>query len=1052
MKTVFDDELKFEAALIEVLKTKGWEPEVLKYKTEEDLIQNWADILFENNRSVDRLGDYPLTRSEMQQILDNIQALKTPLALNGFINGKTTSIVRDNPDDKEHLGKAVSLKIYDRDEIAAGQSRYQIAEQPIFSRKSPVLRDRRGDLMLLINGMPVIHVELKKSGVSVEEACYQIQKYSNEHIFTGLFSLVQVFVAMTPEETVYFANPGTEGKFNQDYFFHWADFNNDPINDWDLVAERLLSIPMAHQMIGFYTVADTTDGVLKIMRSYQYYAANAISDVVAKTDWDRVNPLGGFIFHATGSGKTLSSFKSAQLIANSQNADKVIFLMDRIELGTQSLRDYRGFADDNESVQATEDTDVLIAKLKSDDINKTLIVTSIQKMSRIYEEGFSANANDLKKIRAKRMVFIVDECHRSTFGDMLSRIKTTFPEAIFFGFTGTPIKDENQKHMNTTADIFGNELHRYSIAHGLRDKNVLGFDTTKVITFNDLHVRQKVALHRAKVSSVSDLSKDGMERNKAVYDHYMNPSKVKMSSVFIDSDGNEQHGIEYYVSSTEYMEAEHKKGVVDDIVKYFPILSYGGKFHAIFATSSIPEAISYYEMLKDACPELKTAIMVDEHDDNSERASYKVEGLAKALKEYNEQYGQKFSLANYDSYKRDVAARLAHKDPYLAVHKTPDQQIDILIVVNQMLTGYDSKWINTLYLDKVLEYESIIQAFSRTNRLFGEDKPFGIIRYYRKPHTMEDNIRKAVKLYAGDDELAIFVDKLEINLKYINDVFRVISEIFRNAGVDDFSTLPSGKEEQKKFAKQFAELNKYLIAAKIQGFTWDKSEYYFEELGVTVAITEEIYLSLVARMKELSVNGGGGGLGGVPFGLKGSVSVVTSDTIDTDYMNSRFEKYRKALEVGNAEDVEKALVEVHSSFAMLSKEEQKYADIFLKDIQRGDIKIEHGKTLRDYITEYQAASNNTQIHRLAELLGLNEDDLRALIESRPTEANINEYGKFDKVKESFDKKKTREFLEKLLGCTLSPFEVKLEFDKFLRKVVLEYDNGILNAILPKEGD
>lgn len=1051
MKTVFDDELKFETALVEVLKTKGWETEVLKYKTEEELIQNWADILFENNRSVDRLGDYPLTRTEMQQILDNIHELKTPLALNGFINGKTTSIVRDNADDKEHLGKAVSLKIYDRDEIAAGQSRYQIVEQPIFSRKSPVLRDRRGDLMLLINGMPVIHIELKKSGISVEEACNQIQKYSNEHIFTGLFSLVQVFVAMTPEETLYFANPGTEGKFNQDYFFHWADFNNDPINDWDLVAERLLSIPIAHQMIGFYTVADTTDGVLKILRSYQYYASNAISDVVAKTDWDRVNPLGGFIFHTTGSGKTLSSFKSAQLIANSQNADKVIFLMDRIELGTQSLRDYRGFADDDESVQATEDTDVLVAKLKSDDINKTLIVTSIQKMSRIYDEGFSANTSDLKKIRAKRMVFIVDECHRSTFGDMLSRIKNTFPEAIFFGFTGTPIKDENQKNLNTTADIFGKELHRYSIAHGMRDKNVLGFDTIKVLTFNDLEVRQKVALHKAKVSTVGELSQPGMEKNKAVYDRFMNPAKVKMNSVFIDADGNEQHGIEYYVPAAEYMEAEHKNGVVNDIVQYFPILSYGSKFHAIFATNSIPEAIGYYETLKVACPELKTAIMVDEHDDNSERAVYKIEGLAKALTDYNERYGQKFSLSNYGSYKKDVAARLAHKAPYLAIHKTPEQQLDILIVVNQMLTGYDSKWINTLYLDKVLEYESIIQAFSRTNRLFGEEKPFGIIRYYRKPYTMEDNIRKAVKLYAGDDELAIFVDKLADNLNYINNVFDLISDIFKNSGIDNFSKLPVGKEEQKKFAKQFSELNKYLVAAKIQGFTWDKQVYYFGENTITVTITEEIYIALVARMKELS-SGGIGGLGGVPFGLKGSVSVVTSDTIDTEYMNSRFEKYRKALEVGNEEDVKKALDEIHRSFAMLSKKEQIFADIFLKDIQRGDVKIEYGKTLRDYITEYQAKSNNTQIHRLAEVFGLNEMDLRTLIANRPTEANINEYGRFDKVKESYDREKAKEFLEKILGRTLAPFEVKMEFDILLRKIVLEYDNGILNTILAKEGE
>lgn len=210
-----------------------------------------------------------------------------------------------------HLGKEISLKIYDRLEIAAGESRYQIVQQPKFPTKSKILNDRRGDLMLLINGMPLIHIELKKSGIPVSQACHQIKKYAHEGIFTGLFSLVQIFVAMNPEETVYFANPGPEGHFNPDYYFHWADFNNEPINDWKRVTSTLLSIPMAHQLIGFYTVADNSDGVLKVMRSYQYFAANAISDKVAKTKWSEGNQLGGYIWHTTGSGKTMTSFKSA---------------------------------------------------------------------------------------------------------------------------------------------------------------------------------------------------------------------------------------------------------------------------------------------------------------------------------------------------------------------------------------------------------------------------------------------------------------------------------------------------------------------------------------------------------------------------------------------------------------------------------------------------------------------------------------------------------------------------------------------------------------------
>ncbi len=322
----FQDEAAFESALINLLTTKyGWEPEILRYKTEEDLIQNWANILFENNRNVDRLNDVPLTASEMQQILDQINVLRTPLRLNSFINGKTVSVKLDNPADILHLGKEVSLKIYDRKEIAAGQSRYQIAEQPVFKARSYILPDRRGDYMLLINGMPVIHCELKRTGVSVSQACNQIEKYTHEGVFTGLFSLVQIFIAMEPNETVYFANPGPEGKFNKDFFFHWADANNEPLNGWKDIAERLLSIPMAHQLIGFYTVADDTDGILKVMRSYQYYAASRITSRVAMRRWDEKDQLGGYIWHTTGSGKTLTSFKSAQLIADSRMRTRLYF-------------------------------------------------------------------------------------------------------------------------------------------------------------------------------------------------------------------------------------------------------------------------------------------------------------------------------------------------------------------------------------------------------------------------------------------------------------------------------------------------------------------------------------------------------------------------------------------------------------------------------------------------------------------------------------------------------------------------------------------------------
>jgi len=364
---IFDKETDFEEAVIGVLVERGWESEVIRHPSEADLLKNWADILFNNNRQRNCLNECPLTDGEMQQIMEQIINLRTPLKLNGFINGRSVSITRDNPDDDLHFGKEVSLKIYDRQEIAYGESRYQIVQQPHFNTKSPILNNRRGDLMLLINGMPVIHIELKRSNTPVSDACNQIIKYSHEGVFRGIFSLIQVFVAMEPEETVYFANPGEDGVFNPAFFFHWADFDNVPINQWDKVTSGLLNIPMAHMLIGFYTIADTEDNLLKVMRSYQYYAAIGIADRVTKRNWKEDTPetqRGGHVWHTTGSGKTMTSFKSAQLIASSHDADKVIFLVDRKELGIQSLKEYRSFASETESVQATENTDILISKLK----------------------------------------------------------------------------------------------------------------------------------------------------------------------------------------------------------------------------------------------------------------------------------------------------------------------------------------------------------------------------------------------------------------------------------------------------------------------------------------------------------------------------------------------------------------------------------------------------------------------------------------------------------------------------------------------------------------
>lgn len=1016
--TTFDKEEDFENAFITLLKSCGWEKEVIKYPTENDLIKNWANILYNNNRDKDKLGDYPLTETEMAQIIEQITTLRTPFSLNSFINGGTVAIKRDNPDDKLHLGKEVSLHIYDRHEIAGGKSRYQIVEQPKFAAPSSIFPTRRGDVMLLINGMPVFHIELKKSGIPLSKACNQIKKYSEQGIFTGLFSLVQIFIAMTPEDAVYYTNPGIDGKFNEDFYFHWANFDNAPIKNWYEFTQNLLYIPMAHQLIGFYTVADSKDGILKVLRSYQYYAVSAISNVVAQNKWDEKKQRGGYIWHTTGSGKTLTSFKAADLIAKSQDADKVVFLVDRKELDEQSYKHYQDFADDENDIQKTESTDILRGKLLSNSSFDTLIVTSIQKMSRIFEDGSRRMQRDIEKINDKRIVFIVDECHRDTFGDMMSVVKETFPNALFFGFSGTPIQEENAKKGCTSADVFGNELHRYTIGDGIRDKNVLAFDPYMVETFKSKDLRRQVALEKAHAKTQEEAISD-KSKSKTYY-YYLND--VPMIS------------IEKEIPSSQYKTDEHINAVVKNIVDEYADRSHGRKFHSIFATSSIPEAIVYYRRLKKAAPHLNITVLVDPSDNNTPTSYEKMVGLAEVIEDYNALFNQTYSIPTYGKMKTDVSLRLSHEGPYKGIEKTPDKQVDILIVVNQMLTGFDSKWVNVLYLDKIMQQETIIQAFSRTNRIFGEDKPVGTIYYYRYPYTMKANIEEAVKIYAGDKAFMVFVDKLDKNLKLFNDTYLEIKHLFESEGIADFMHLPEDMSVKAKFALLFNTLSKLLEMIKVQGFTWKKAA----KGEFSVDITEEIYYILLQRYKELLVPVGPGPGPEPPYDISSYITEIGTGKIDADYINSRFEKYLKLKNrTGESQEiVASALQEVYKSFAMLSEEEQKYANIFIKDVQMGNVEPEEGKTMKDYIAEYMRRAKDDQIFRFAEQFGLDDTLLREMMSLHLNEENINEFGRFDKLKASANMNKVKEYFETSTGEKLSIFKARSKFDNLLRHFII----------------
>ena len=1069
---MYTSELQFEADFIYSLQQNGWTDGVLKNPTEKDLLDNWAKILFENNRHQDRLSDYPLTDTEMQQVIDKINELKYPIKLNGFINGRTISIIRDNPNDILHKGKEISLKIYDRQEIAAGQSRYQIAEQPIFNKNNPILNDRRGDVMLLINGMPLFHIELKRSNVDIKQATNQIEKYSHEGIYNkGIYQLVQVFVAMTPDETLYFANPGPEGKFNPSFYFHWEDFNNELINNWKDITRTLLSIPMAHQMIGFYTVADDTDNVLKVMRSYQYYAANKISDVVAKIDWTNPNTRGGYIWHTTGSGKTMTSFKSAQLIANSKDADKVIFLMDRIELGTQSLDEYQNFADNKEDVSGTVDTKDLITQLKDD--KNVLIVTSIQKMS-VIKRLMGIYTHDLELINKKRIVFIVDECHRDTFGTMMSTIKETFPKAVFFGFTGTPVFDENKKKMSVTSDVFGNELHRYVIADGIRDDNVLAFDMKKVLTFKDNDLRRAVALEKCKSKTEDEALSDPSKSE--IYYKFMN--ELPMAG-YDDESGNYIKGIEDYIPKAQYNNPIHREKVVDSILENWKLISHNNEFSGILATSSIPEAIEYYRLLKSkgAFDLFKFTILVDPSIDNNDGAIFKEDGLVEIIEDYNNIYEHNFSLSTANSLKKDISNRLAHKKPYANIQEK--DKLGLLIVVDQMLTGFDSKWLNVLYMDKVIQYESVIQAISRTNRIYNRNtKPFGIIKYFRKPYTMERNIEKAIKLYSGDKPFQLYVPKLYENISQMNYYYKQLEDLFESEEIENFTTLPKDNESKRKFVKLYNEFNKYLCAARIQGYipkdlnevniiskkeeildnedlsTNEKEELsqeiYEDNMILHSPITQSSLDALLQRYKDASKETNVNGNTEIPYDIDGSLIEIDDGKIDDDYINSKFTKYLKILKQDNRsqEEIELALNNLHKSFASLPQDKQKYANMLIHDIESGDLIIDDNKSFMDYVTQYESNAENDQIKKLSVAFGIDENKLRNLMKLSITAHNLNEYGRFDELLKTINIEQARESLQKIYNKEIAIWEANIKVADILRKFILQggFD---LNSLVEK---
>lgn len=1030
-------ELNFEADLIELLQSVGWKDGLLKNVDENALIENWRQILNTNNKA--KLNGVELSNNEIMQIMDCVRSkCNTPVKANIFINGKDICITRDGDSkDKEHAGKEVYLEVFDPVEIAGGKSKYQIVEQIDYHTPSQY-NDRRGDVMLLINGIPVIHLELKASGVSVTEASNQIKKYAKEGVWTGLFSLIQVFFAMTPEEVIYFANPGAYTNYNDTFFFHWGDILNNPINDWRPLCKgenAILSIPEAHQLVGYYTVADKNKDVLRVSRSYQCHAIRAILNRVGNQKWGDNTPLGGYVWCTTGGGKTMTSFKAGQLIFDKGLVDKVVFVVDRVELNTQSLEEYNSFSRDGEEVCETKNTRDLFNKLKSSKSKDGMMVTSMQKLERINDEDFKEKKSDLHLIKSKRIVFIIDEAHRSQFGEMHEKVKRTFINALFIGFTGTPIFSENDKGGCTTETVFGKCLATYSIASGIKDGNVLGFDPKAVKTYEDSVLRERIALEVAKAKDIKEVKAD-----KTKFKIYKQIMKLDMAAKKDEHGKVIEKGIEDYLPAKQYDNKEHREKVVEDILKNWDILSYGEKgtrFHAILSTPSIAEAYTYYEIFKSEASDLNVTALFDPTIDNSgDVALDKEDALIKIVDDYNNTFHTLFDRKtdpDLKKFKKDIIKRLSHKKEYKYVGKDPSQCIDILIVVDQLLTGFDSQYVNTLYLDRVLETDKLIQAISRTNRVFDkEEKPFGIFRFYRKPYTMQKNLDDALRLYCEGDTSGVVVATLEENIDAMNSIYTEIDRIFKSAKIVDFVCLPKDDVACQKFKKEFGQMKIRLNSAKLQGFAWSNS------YGAMLIFDEKTYKILEMRYQDLTHRGGSGGsVPGTGYNLPTILSEMAMDKIDSDYLESHFKIVVPIIISDSSEDEkQQAIDNFNKELATLPGIQQYYALKIIDDFKNGVLVVDASKTLIEYIHEYMSKDTTDRIEEMAISFGLDFDEFKKIVTTSSNETELNEHDRFNALLKTVDMGKANKYFLDKDGVDLKGLKLKSQVNKELKEFIL----------------
>ncbi len=831
-------EKTFQQNFVNRLKRWKWEaPDFLdgnKQKvTVQDLINHWRQEL--NRINADQLEGVALTDNEFQQVMAKVSQINNSYEAAKLLaieesTGKIDGIFRD--ENPKVTRQQITLTIFKKAQVSGGDSSYRIA------REVSTEKGNRFDLVMLINGLPLINVELKRTDQTLDEAFGQFMRYYRDGEYCNNFmAFSQMMVMSTEIETRYFATPKSIDGFNPAFVFHWADKNNKPVNQWESVIDQFLMIPMAHQMVGDYLIIDEARDAENrrhmLMRPYQVYALQAIEGAAFGWDNEKKEPHGGFVWHTTGSGKTITSFKTAMFLSTRAGFDKVVFLVDRRELDKRTSENFIAYATyEAVEVDDTKATYQLRKHLKS--AKTGIVVTTTFKLDALVKELVEAHDNSLAD---KKMVFIVDEAHRTTMGHMMGRIQRYFKKnGLFYGFTGTPLFEENEvkgmvneksELINTTEKLFGPKLHQYTIDEAIADGNVLGFhvdyiNTGEFKSYDDLRDQLIELIAQEK----PERSQRDIEREVQGWSEL----EVEKQAV--------ENGLLVYQDET------HIPRVVAEILDNWESQSQHGQFNAILTVAYKNRVIAYYNEFKKQIAERSSkpnVAMTFSFDNENDPETVPKEIMEMMFRDYAAFTGIEFIAGDKkhgeDAYFEDLIDRAARGGS----GRNP-KNIDIVIVADQLLTGYDSKFLNTLYVDRSLELQRLIQAYSRTNRVFGKTKEFGIIVNFQYPRITEEIVNTALKLYgSGGKSSLVIVDLYETAVEKLHQQVEALLPTLPDPTA--WVVLKDDEDAKNMFKSA------YLDAVKQLNLVEQYYEYQWDDIAF--GLTEHCWLRYKGAYKNL---------------------------------------------------------------------------------------------------------------------------------------------------------------------------------------------------------